>query len=153
MTSNRLSWLALASLPMLACSCQAYDATPAGRILVEWTAPAPTQGTGATVSAELGAPAGARYRVEAKLGQADGRQVPAAVRIELVANPTGAEIDVVCDAPMQFAVDPPEQFSTPCRVSERTGSKGLLGSRMQQQVRTLRVVGDGRILLEAVLPK
>ncbi|EYF04082.1 hypothetical protein [Chondromyces apiculatus] len=97
---------------------------------------------------EITSPTGTKYRVDARMGTADDKRVPAKVRIELLGNPTRADIDVRCETPLQFATDPADVFSTSCRAFERTGSKSLVGTRLLQRAVTLRIVGDGRILLE-----
>lgn len=131
------------------CPRPAYEATPEGQLLTEWTAPPPTQTSGATVTGELTSPAGTRYRLEAAMGQAGDKLLPATVRIELVANPAHVQVEVRCGDPMHFATEPTGHYSAVCEAFERSGSESLLRSSIHQDRHVLRVVGDGRILLEA----
>ena len=148
--TTRLS-LAAASFVGFGCEQPVYRATAVGTVLTEWTAPPPTKETGVAVDQELTGPGGTRYRVRARMGEVGTRKVPAAVRVELVANPVEAQITALCSAPMNYAADPPDTATTVCTALESTGTKRLLRMKTRQHRVLLRVLGDGRVELQSDL--
>ena len=139
---------------LLACGCDRplYEATPTGTELTAWEPTVPVTDLGEPVIQELKSPSGVGYRVEARTGTHEAKRLPAHIKVQLTANPVGAEVQVQCTQTTHYAGDAPGVLTTACEVKEHTGTKGLRGEEKNLRFAYLFVKGDGAVSLQEPKP-